>query len=142
MKRAQRWFVRNHYITENLIWAWLALAAVTTGVVALIDPTSLSGPIRSTKHPWDFVWNIGFAISGTLKLAGLFGRRPDIEAMGMMLLSGSLLAYFVAVVAYVGFVPATLTYPILVVAGVFRVLTLISLARLHTNDERRGPRGD
>jgi hypothetical protein len=52
MKRAQRWFVRNHYITENLIWAWLALAAVTTGVVALIDPTSLSGPIRSTKHPW------------------------------------------------------------------------------------------
>lgn len=121
---------RFHYIVENLVWVWLATAALLTGIAFFVDPGTLAAsPLGRVLHPWDYFWNFLWIAGGTGMLAGILSYRPEIEVIGQTLFSGALLIYVGALLLAGSPVIGTAVYPALVAASLGRVYLIVQRAR-------------
>lgn len=121
---------RFHYIVENLVWVWLAAAALLTGAAFFADPSVLAeSPLGRVLHPWDYVWNALWIGGGSGMLVGILAYRPEIEVIGQSLFSGALLIYVGALLLVGSPVIATAVYPALIAASLGRVYLIVQRAR-------------
>lgn len=125
--------VRARYIADNLIWLWLAVAAMLTLAAFIVTGGATAAGGAQILHayaPFDWIWNIGFGLSGALIVYGVSMLHKDIEAVGLMIFGGSLLIYAIAL-AVAGVVSASLfTYPALLAAALVRVVLLVTQAKI------------
>lgn len=123
--------LRFRYLTENLIWFWLALACLVSALAFFVDPSVREhSPVRQVFHPFDYVWNSLFLGTGVFKIVGLIWEKPKLEAIGLCFLIGAMLMLSTAAFIVVGPQPGVFTYPALCLAAYFRIKSLIRLSNL------------
>lgn len=123
---------RFQYLADNFVWVWLGLAAILAGITFLIDPggTVAHTPLAQLVNPYDYVWNVAYILAGSTIVVGILGRKPDVEALGLMLFAGALSMYTFALflLASAGAI-GIFAYPALVIAAVLRVVVMLLRAR-------------
>lgn len=135
---------RGAYIAQNAVWLWLALAAILSAVAFFANPASIaSSPIGQLIHPYDFIWNAGWLLSGVLLLVGIVRMHADTEALGLMVFGLSLSIYTVALLALNAPLVGLAAYPALILAALLRVAYLVILAQaaaaLKAESKKPGP---
>jgi hypothetical membrane protein len=122
---------KSRYIAANLIWVWLGLAAALAAIAFFVNPASLAAsPIGHVLHPYDYIWNGGFLVSGLMLVVAILFRRPDLEAFGLMAFAGSVLVYTLALIVVGAAAIGVFTYPALVIAALSRVMFLVTASQM------------
>lgn len=122
--------LRLRYIAMNLIWLWLAVAAIAHGLGMIFAPATVTnGEVLAALFPWTFLWTGLFVAGGLLLIVGIGWMKPDVEALGHALFAGAFTIYTLALIS-VGLIGlGTFTIPALILASLSRVFLLTTAAR-------------
>jgi phosphatidylserine synthase len=131
--------------------AWVATLAVVSCITFLADANALEqSSVGQVFHPWDWVWNVGFGVSGVLTLIGVIKVWQRLEIAGLTGVAISSVIQFVsiwsvrgvpgttAICTYIGIVLACLGRGSVLASGRDVILTRYSNAKNHSTGEPIG----
>lgn len=128
MKASTR--IRLAYVFDHSFQAWLAGAAVISGLDFLLRPEAAErSPVTAALHDWAYAWNSLYVISGLLVIVGVYRLKPRVEVAGLSLLAGAVSVQLLAVATVYGMMalPTELIYLSLVSACLVRVWRLVKV---------------
>ena len=126
-------------VQANAFEALIAIMCVIAAIGAFADPASLRDSVVGQElHPWDFLWNGMFGVSGILILVGLlnpertyqYGRvrieGAGAEIAGLIFLGTAVAINGAAAIAVNGLSPGIGILTAVVFACIYRVRALLA----------------